>query len=113
MDYLYLALKFLIGGGIIVGVTLLAGHVDPKYGAILVSAPIITILALVFTYNEAGQEVARQLMIGAFWFMIPTLLFVLALYYFMGRFPVLPSVGGAFGIWLAAVFVVNRAIAGC
>lgn len=112
MDYLYLALKFFIGGAIIVAVSLLAEQVDPKYGAILVSAPIITILAFIFTYNDAGQVIARQLMIGAFWFILPTLLFVLALYYLMGRFPVLPSVGGAFGIWLAAVFVVNRALSG-
>jgi hypothetical protein len=30
MNYLYLLAKFIIGEGIIVGVTLLAQHVDPK-----------------------------------------------------------------------------------
>ncbi len=30
MDYLYTLLKFIIGGSVIVGVTLLAEHVDPR-----------------------------------------------------------------------------------
>ena len=110
MDYLYLALKFLIGGGIFVGVTLLAEHVDPKYGGILVAAPIITTLAILFVYSDAGQSVARQLAIGAFWFAIPTLLFLLVLYLLMDRYPLIPSFGGAVLVWLAAVVAMNRVI---
>ena len=55
MDYTYILLKFLIGGGVIVGVTLLAEQVNPKYGGILVAAPIITSLAILFTWSEAGR----------------------------------------------------------
>jgi uncharacterized membrane protein YkgB len=54
MDYSYLALKFLIGGGIIVGVTILAQQVDPKYGGMLVAAAVLTTLACLFTYSESG-----------------------------------------------------------
>ena len=49
MDYSYLPLKFLIGGGVIVGVTFLAEQVNPKYGGILAAAPITTTLAILFT----------------------------------------------------------------
>ncbi|MFA5236579.1 MAG: DUF3147 family protein [Methanoregula sp.] len=111
MDYLYLALKFIIGGSIVVGVTLLAEYVDPKYGAILVAAPIITTLAFLFTWSESGQATARQLVIGAFWFAIPTMLFILALYYLMARYPLVPSFSGAFGIWLVGIVVLNRVLA--
>jgi uncharacterized membrane protein (GlpM family) len=110
MDYFYLALKFLLGGGIIVGVTLLAEHVDPKYGGILVAAPIITTLAIIFVSSEAGQSVARQLAIGAFWFAIPTLFFLLTLYFLLGRYPLLPSFGGAASVWLVAAVAMNRVI---
>ena len=112
MDYTWLALKFLAGGGIIVGVTFLAQQVDPKYGGILVAAPILSTIAFLFTWSEAGQETARALVISAFWFAIPTLLFLLALYLLMARYPLAPSMGGAFGIWLAALLLVNRMLAG-
>ena len=110
MDYLYLALKFVIGGGVIAGVTLLAEHVNPKYGAILVAAPIITTLAILFVYSEAGQAVARELTVGAFWFALPTLLFLAVLAFLLGRYPAVPSFGGAFVVWLVAAAAMNRVI---
>jgi uncharacterized membrane protein (GlpM family) len=111
MDYTYIILKFLIGGGVIVGVTFLAQQVSPKYGGILAAAPIITSLAILFTWSEAGQATSRQLVIGAFWFAIPSLLFLLALYILMGRYPFIPSFGGALVIWFAAIVIMNRALA--
>jgi uncharacterized membrane protein (GlpM family) len=112
MDYSYLTLKFLIGGGVLVGVTFLAEQADPKYGGILAAAPITTTLAILFTYSETGQATTQQLVMDAFWFVIPTLLFLLALYLLMTRYPLLPSFGGALGVWLAAVLVMNQLLAG-
>lgn len=40
MDYLYTIIKFLTAGSIIVGVTQIVRHIDPKYGGILAAAPI-------------------------------------------------------------------------
>lgn len=111
MDYLYLALKFVIGGGVIVGVTLLAEHASPKYGAILAAAPIITTLAILFVYSDGGQAVARELAIGAFWFAIPTLLFLVALYLLLDRYPLIQSFGGAASVWLVAAVAMNRVMA--
>lgn len=112
MDYLYTLLKFLIGGSVIVGVTMLAEHADPKYGGMLAAAPITTTLAFLFTYTEAGRETTRQLVISAFWFAIPSLIFLLVFYFLMTRFGLLQSLGGAYGIWLGALLVVNRLVTG-
>jgi uncharacterized membrane protein (GlpM family) len=112
MDYTYLALKFFIGGGIIVGITVLAQKVDPKYGGMLAAAPILTTLACLFTYSEAGQATTRELVMSAFWFAIPTLLFLLVLWLLLAHYPLLPSLGGAFGIWLVALVVMNRVLGG-
>ena len=112
MDYLYTFLKFIIGGSIIVGVTLLAEHVDPRYGGILAAAPMITTLAFIITYSEAGRQTTQQLVIATFWFMIPMLMFLVAFYYLMERFSLLMSLGGAYGIWIAAVLIMNRIITG-
>jgi uncharacterized membrane protein (GlpM family) len=110
MDYLYTLLKFIIGGSVIVGVTLLAEYTDPRYGGMLAAAPIITTLAFLFTYSEAGRETTQQLVISAFYFAIPSLIFLLAFYFLMERFSLLQSLGGAYGIWIGAVLIMNRII---
>jgi uncharacterized membrane protein (GlpM family) len=111
MDYLYTFLKFIVGGSVIVGVTFLAEQVDPRYGGMLAAAPIITTLAFLFTYSEAGSVATQQLVISAFWFAIPSLLFLLAFWFLLNRFSLLPSIGGAYGIWIGAVLVMNHFIA--
>jgi len=108
MDYLYTFLKFIIGGIIIVGVTVLAEHVDPRYGGILAAAPMITTLAFLFTWSEAGQQTAQQLVIATFWFVIPTMVFLLAFYFLMSRFSLLMTLVGAYGIWIVATLIVDR-----
>ena len=110
MDILYTALKFLAAGTIIVGVTLLAQQVDPKYGGLLAAAPITTTLAFLFTYSETGQQVTRELVLGSFWFAIPTLLFLFVLYLLMSRFSLLQSLGGAYSIWAVSVLVMVRVV---
>jgi len=110
MDILYTALKFIAAGSIIVGVTLLAQHADPKYGGLLAAAPITTTLAFLFTYSEAGQQLTRELVLGSFWFAIPTVLFLVTLYFLMGRFSLLPSLGGAYSLWIAAVLLMVRIV---
>jgi uncharacterized membrane protein (GlpM family) len=112
MDYLYTLLKFIIGGSVIVGVTLLAEHMDPRYGGMLAAAPIITTLAFLFTYSETGLETTRQLVISAFWFAIPTLIFLLAFWFLMSRYSLLPSIVGAYGIWIGSLMVMNHFLAG-
>jgi uncharacterized membrane protein (GlpM family) len=109
-EYLYTAFKFLVGGGMIVGITWLSRFVDPKYGGILVAAPIITTIAFIFTYAENGAQTTQQLVMASFSFMVPTVLFVIALYFLMFRISFVPSLVGAYAIWIAGVLVVNRAL---
>ena len=110
MDAAQTLIKFVAGGSVIVGVTWLAQQVNPRYGAILAAAPIITTLAFLFTYNESGVVTTQQLVIGAFYFAIPTLAFLLTLYFLMGKFGLFPSLGGAYGIWFACVIIANQVL---
>jgi uncharacterized membrane protein (GlpM family) len=112
MEYLHTLLKFIAGGSIIVGVTYIAQQVNPKYGGILAAAPIITTLAFLFTYNDAGIATTRQLVLGTFFFAIPSLAFLITLYFLMNRLGFLESLGGAYGIWLGCVIITSRFVAG-
>ena len=108
MDILYTALKFVVAGGIIVGVTLLAQQADPRYGGILAAAPITTTLAFLFTYAETSHATTQQLVLGSFWFAIPTLLFLAVLYILMGRLSFPQGLAAAFLVWIVAVLVTVR-----
>jgi uncharacterized membrane protein (GlpM family) len=107
-EYLYTTFKFLVGGGMIVGITWLARYVDPKYGGILVAAPVITTIAFIFTYAESGALTTQQLVMASFSFLIPTVLFVLALFFLMYRISFVPSLIAAYVIWIAGVLAVNH-----
>ena len=108
MDHLQTLIKFIAGGSIIVGVTYLAQQVNPKYGGILAAAPIITTIAFLFTYSEAGIETTRQLVLGTFFFAVPSLLFLISLWFLVSRWGFLESIGGAYGVWLASVLIISR-----
>ncbi|MDD1720124.1 MAG: GlpM family protein [Methanoregulaceae archaeon] len=112
MDYLYTLFKFLIGGGMVVGTTWLARYVDPRYGGILIAAPIVTSVAFFLTYTESGATATRQLALASFFFVIPTLLFILALFLLMGRIPFYQSLAGSFAVWIAGILVVNQVLPG-
>lgn len=102
--------KFIAGGSIVAGTTVLAEQIGPKYGGILATAPIITTLAFIFMFTETGAAATRQLVLNSFYFVIPTVLFMLALYLFMGRYSFYPSLAGAFGAWIMALLLVDRLI---
>lgn len=108
IDYLYTVFKFLVGGGMVVGITWLARYVDPKYGGILVAAPVITTIAFLFTYAENGSQITQQLAIASFSFMIPTILFVFTLYLLMFRFSFISALTGSYLIWVAGILILNR-----
>lgn len=110
IDYLYLILKFIIAGGIIVGITLLVQHVDPKYGGILAAAPITTTIAFIFTSFESGDRITRSLVLGASYFAIPSLIFLICLYILMGKFSFIPSLMGAYLVWFVVVVLVHEMI---
>ncbi len=112
MDYLYTLLKFLVAGFIIVGVTLIVQHIDPRYGGILAAAPITTTIAFIFTYYESGTGVTHQLVLGSFYFAIPSLVFLAALYLLADRFSFLSSICGAYLVWIGGVLVMNRVMTG-
>ena len=111
MDYWYTLIRFVIGGALVAGTTIVAEHIDPKYGGILATAPIITTIAFVFVFMDTGVTATRQLVLNSLYFVIPTVIFLAGLYVLMNRvsFPV--SLAAAYGIWIVALLAVNRIIA--
>ncbi len=110
MDYLSLLLKFVLGGAIVAGTTALAEQIDPKYGGILATAPIITTLSIWYVYVEANAPTAQQLAANSFYFIIPTALFLAFLSFSMNRYSFAISLAGGYGTWLASTLIIYRAL---
>lgn len=111
MEYLYTVLKFLIGGGIIIGVPYLAEHIDPRLGGLLTVAPIVTILAFIVTRIETSHATTQSLVGASFYFAIPFLLFLASLYILMNRLSFVPSLAAASLVWLIGVLLTSRLLA--
>jgi len=110
MNFLPLLVKFLAAGSIVVGVTLLAQKVDPRYGGILAAAPITTPLAFIVMYTEAGRSATRELVLNAFYFAIPTVLFLIVLWFLLEKTGFSLALGGAFLFWIITIVAVNGVI---
>ena len=70
---LYLIAKALLSGVIIMAASEAAKR-SPAYGALIVSLPLISILAMIWLWRDTGDnERIAALSEGAFWLVLPTL----------------------------------------
>lgn len=59
--YIDYAIQFLLGGGIIVGTSLLAKYSSPKYTALLYAIPVQFVLAAIFIHSGTKEETVQEL----------------------------------------------------
>jgi hypothetical protein len=70
---LYLIIKAALSGVIVMAASEIAKR-NPTYGALLVSLPLISILAMVWLWRDTGDnERIAALSEGTFWLVLPTL----------------------------------------
>lgn len=110
MKTLYLILKFSIGGGLILGITLLTKYINPKFGGILSVAPIITTLSIIFVKYETDLQTTRRLILSAIYYIIPTLLFLIAMYFLLNKLNLIYSLILAYFVWVIALISLQRII---
>ena len=76
---LYIALKFIITAGVVVGVSDIAKR-SSYFAAMLAALPLTSILAMVWIYVDTkDSEKIVDLSYGIFWLVLPTLLFFILL----------------------------------
>ncbi len=110
MNYLYLLLKFFIGGAIIVSVTLLANYIHPKWGGLIAVAPIITTLSIIFVKYETSINTTQQLILSSIYFIIPTLIFLIAMYFLLNKFNLTSSLGISYALWIVIILCMQKFI---
>lgn len=91
MNYLQIILQFLLSGGVVVGATLLAKHLDSKWSGLLVALPAMTILGFIFITLNTDQATSQRYLISAALFMIPAATYIISLYILYPRTSIISS----------------------
>jgi hypothetical protein len=100
---LYLIVKAALSGLIIMAASELARRV-PTYGALLLSLPLVSILAMIWLWHDTGDNARiAALSEGTFWLVLPTLPLFLVL-------PAMLRHGVGFWISLATVCAMTVAL---
>lgn len=110
MNLLYLILKFVIGGSLILGITILANYIHPKWGGMVAVAPIITTLSIIFVKYETDLQTTQQLILSSIYFIIPTLIFLIIMYFLLNKINLIYSFIIAYTIWGIIVFIAQKII---
>jgi hypothetical protein len=82
--FLYIV-QFIVSGGVVVGMSILASHANPKYAALLYAIPIQFILAAIFIYFGTKDGTVQNLVLHSLVYIIGLVVFMVA-FYFMIRY---------------------------
>lgn len=96
MSVINLIVQFVIAGLVVVGATLLAKHVDPKWSGLLVALPVMTIVALIFIQIGSSQYDVQKYLKSALLFMIPAAVYIASLL----------AINQKFGIYLSLIIAI-------
>jgi len=83
---IYYVLQFILGGASVVGITLIAKYVDPKYAGIIYALPVILITAAIFIYLNQGIGIAQRTLKSTFVYEFTLVYFILAFWLLLYRF---------------------------
>ncbi|MEI8230141.1 MAG: DUF3147 family protein [Candidatus Peregrinibacteria bacterium] len=103
---MFYALQFLFGGLSVIGITLLAKFVDPRYTGIVYALPIVLITAMIFIYLDQGIDIVRQSLWSTFAYEFTLLAFPLVFVLLLSRFAFWWSLTFALLIWLLSALSV-------
>jgi|GEM_PF-1624637 len=81
----YYTLQFILGGASVVGITLVAKYIDPKYTGIVYALPVILIVAMIFIYLDQGLEISQKTLKSTFVYEFTLVFFVFAFWLLLYR----------------------------
>jgi uncharacterized membrane protein (GlpM family) len=110
VNVLNLVMQFVVAGSVVVGATVLAKHVDPKWSGLLVALPIMTIVALLFIQIGASQEDVQKYLKSALIFMIPAAIYIASILAINQKAGTIISLFIAIVPFILAVYAVQKLI---
>lgn len=106
----YYLLQFILGGASVVGITLIAKYVNPKYTGILYALPVILIVAMIFIYLNQGLDISKKTLRSTFVYEFTLVYFVSAFYWLLPRVDFWWALGISFFSWAVIATVIQLVI---
>ena len=105
------AIKIILSGVLIMLISEIAKR-SSIWGALIASLPLISIIAMIFLYHETGDvDKVKNLSIGVFWLVIPSLALFISLPWLLKRgMNFYSSLGIACLITIACYFAMNAVL---
>lgn len=107
VNFLEIAIRFLVGGTVIVAVWILSQLVSPKVAGVIAVIPSTFAIAYIFSVSSSSPEVMNKFVVGSVYGIIAWLVFLPALYFLNIRFSFWIALMLAFGVWIIAAFTLN------
>lgn len=106
MVWWQLAIRWVLSGGIVVGASEVARRSE-LFGALLVSIPLVSILAMIWLHNDTRDtEKVADFAEGVLWLVIPSLVLFIALPVLLRRGTEFwPAMGVAVGLTVVAYLI--------
>ncbi|DAC50771.1 MAG TPA: DUF3147 family protein [Candidatus Thalassarchaeaceae archaeon] len=106
MVWWHLAVRGFVSGGLVVGASELAKR-NELMGALLVSIPLVSILAIIWLYNDTTDtEQVADFTTGILWLVIPSLVLFISLPIFLRRgIEFWPALGAACALTILAYYI--------
>jgi uncharacterized membrane protein (GlpM family) len=104
-------IKIILSGFLIMLISEIARR-SSIWGALIASLPVISIIAMIFLYHETGDvEKVRNLSIGIFWLVIPSLALFISLPWLLKKgMDFYPSLGISCLITVGCYFLMNASL---
>jgi len=106
MIWWQLVVRGLLSGGVVVGASELAKR-NEMMGALLVSIPLISLLAIIWLYNDTSDtEQVADFTTGILWLVIPSMVLFLSLPIFLRKgMDFWPALGAACALTVVAYYI--------
>ena len=100
------SLQFIVGGGIIVAMSVLAKYFHPKYAALIYALPLQFTIAAIFIYLGTEQGTIQQLAKNSLFFIFGFIVFIISFYFLTKQFNFWTSLGISYLIFICITFIV-------
>ncbi len=95
----YYGAQFVLGGATVVGITLIAKYINPKYTGIVYALPVILIVAMIFIYLDQVLDISKRTLKSTFVYEFTLVYFILAFYVLLQRLDFWWAMGLALISW--------------
>jgi hypothetical protein len=97
---IYYGLQFFLGGASVVGITIIAKYIHPKFTGIVYALPVILIVAIIFVYLDQGLDISKKTLQSTFIYEFTLVYFIFAFYFLLYKTDFWSALAISFVTWL-------------